>query len=144
MNLPSPMQPLTIGIDHLGLTVRNLEASLTFFIECLGWKQIGGRPAYPAAFITDGHSVLTLWEIKRHAQRIEFDRQTNVGLHHVALRVARAEELDAIYSRVSQWPGVVVEFAPEEMGQGPQRHLMVYEPGGVRLELSARPEPTAD
>lgn len=144
MNEPSQMQPLTAGIDHLGLTVRNLEVTLKFFTECLGWKQTGARPAYPAAFVTDGHSVLTLWEVKQHAQRVEFDRQTNVGLHHLALRVARADELDAIYLRVSQWPGVVVEFAPEQVGPGPKRHTMVYEPGGIRLEFSARPEPVAD
>lgn len=70
---------------------------------------------------------------------MEFNRKTNVGLHHLALRVASAAALDAIFARVSKWPGVVVEFSPENLGEGPKRHTMVYEPGGIRLEFAFDP-----
>ena len=131
--------PLTLGIDHVGLTVRNLNVTRDFFVNALGWTQVGERPAYPAAFVSDGHVMLTLWEVKDLANRVEFDRKANVGLHHLALRVGSQEDLDAIFARVSGWPGVVVEFAPENMGEGPKRHTMVYEPGGIRLEFDFDP-----
>jgi lactoylglutathione lyase len=44
----------TLGIDHVGLTVRSLDLSLAFFVECLGWTQKGGRPEYPAGYVSDG------------------------------------------------------------------------------------------
>jgi len=131
--------PLTLGIDHVGLTVRNLSVTRDFFINVLGWTQVGGRPNYPAAFVSDGHVTLTLWEVTDPENCVEFDRKTNVGLHHLALRVGSKEALDAIFARVSGWPGVVVEFVPQNMGEGPKRHMMVYEPGGIRLEFDFDP-----
>jgi catechol 2,3-dioxygenase-like lactoylglutathione lyase family enzyme len=132
-------EPLTLGIDHIGLTVRDLNRTREFFIHCLGWTQVGERPNYPAAFVSDGHIMLTLWEVTNQNDRVEFDRKTNVGLHHLALRVGSEEALNTIFARVSGWPGVVVEFAPENLGAGPKRHTMVYEPGGIRLEFDFDP-----
>ncbi len=132
-------KPLTLGIDHLGLTVRDLNATRDFFIQCLGWTLAGERPSYPAAFVSDGHLLLTLWQATNPDRRVEFDRKTNVGLHHLALRVGSEEALNEIFARVSGWPGVVAEFAPENLGEGPKRHTMVYEPGGIRLEFDFDP-----
>lgn len=132
-------KPLTQGIDHLGLTVRNLNVTRDFFIECLGWKLVGERPSYPAAFVSDGHIMLTLWQVANPDGLVEFDRKTNVGLHHLALRVESEVALNEIFARVSGWPGVVSEFAPENLGEGPKRHAMVYEPGGIRLEFDFDP-----
>jgi catechol 2,3-dioxygenase-like lactoylglutathione lyase family enzyme len=130
---------LTLGIDHIGLAVKDLKLTRDFFIDCLGWKQVGERPDYPAAFVSDGHAVLTLWEVTNPTHRAEFDRKTNVGLHHLALRVGSEEALNDIFARISTWPGAKVEFAPENLGQGPKRHMMVYEPGGIRLEFDFDP-----
>jgi catechol 2,3-dioxygenase-like lactoylglutathione lyase family enzyme len=132
-------KPLTRGIDHLGLTVRDLNVTRDFFIQCLGWTQVGERPNYPAAFVSDGNIMLTLWQATNPDKRVEFDRKTNIGLHHLGLRVASEEALNEIFARVSAWPGVVVEFAPENLGEGPKRHTMVYEPGGIRLEFDFDP-----
>ena len=128
-------QALTSGIDHVGLAVRDLNLTRDFFVECLQWKQVGEKPDYPAAFVSDGHVMLTLWQVTNQANLVEFDRKTNVGLHHLALRVGSEEALSEIFRRVSQWPGVKVEFAPENLGAGPKRHTMIYEPGGIRLEF---------
>ena len=130
---------LTLGVDHIGLTVRDLNLSRDFFINCLGWIQIGERPNYPAAFVSDGQITLTLWEVKNQNTTVAFDRKTNVGLHHLALRVPTEDALNEIFSRVSRWPGVLVEFARENLGEGPKRHTMVYEPGGIRLEFDFDP-----
>jgi catechol 2,3-dioxygenase-like lactoylglutathione lyase family enzyme len=47
------------GFDHVGLSVRDLAISRKFFCDCLGWRVVGERPDYPAAFVSDGHGVLT-------------------------------------------------------------------------------------
>ena len=112
-------KPLTLGIDHLGLTVRDLKLTRDFFINCLGWTQVGEKPDYPAAFVSDGKVLLTLWEVKNQSSRAEFDRKTNVGLHHLGLRVGSEEALNEIFNQISKWPGVEVEFAPEALGAGP-------------------------
>src|SRR5262245_35313183 len=86
---------LTLGFDHVGLTVADLESSRLFFVDCLGWKVVGERPAYPAVYLSDGRSVLTLWRVENPADHVAFDRRKNVGLHHLALKVADRAALDA-------------------------------------------------
>jgi catechol 2,3-dioxygenase-like lactoylglutathione lyase family enzyme len=132
-------EPLTRGIDHLGLTVPNLDVTRDFFVNCLGWKEVGAKPDYPAVFVSDGHLLLTLWQLKDEANKVEFDRRKNVGLHHLALKAASKEAFTTLFERVSSWPGVKVEFPPEDLGKGPKRHTMVYEPGGVRIEFDLDP-----
>jgi lactoylglutathione lyase len=131
---------LTMGIDHLGLTVSDLEASRRFFVECLGWKVVGARPNYPAVFVSDGHDMLTLWQVDKSAGYVAFDRRKNIGLHHAALKVASLAELESLYARVTQWPGVEGEFAPEPVPSGLRIHCMVREPGGARIEFIYTPQ----
>jgi lactoylglutathione lyase len=130
---------LTMGIDHLGLTVSDIELSRRFFVECLGWKVVGERPSYPAVFVADGHSRLTLWQVDRSESFVAFDRRKNIGLHHVALKVDSLAGLENLYARVAKWPGVEIEFAPELVGSGPRIHCMVREPGGARVEFVFTP-----
>jgi lactoylglutathione lyase len=130
---------LTKGIDHLGLAVSDLEGSTRFFVECLGWKVVGEIASYPAKFVSDGTIRLTLWQVDTSGGYVSFDRRKNVGLHHLALKVADLPTLEALYARVSAWPGVEVEFAPEPAYKGPRTHCMVREPGGVRLEFVYTP-----
>jgi catechol 2,3-dioxygenase-like lactoylglutathione lyase family enzyme len=125
---------LTMGIDHVGLTVKDLETTRAFFVDCLGWKKVGEKPDYPAVFVSDGHVLLTLWQQKDDSGAA-FDRKSNIGLHHLAIRAADETAFNTIFERVSSWPGVKVEFAPELLGKGPKRHMMIYEPGGVRIEF---------
>ena len=129
----------TKGIDHVGLTVKDLDAARAFFVDCLGWKVVGGRPEYPAAYVSDGLGVLTLWRVENPASCVDFDRRTNIGLHHLALRVPDREALDALYTKVAAWPGVVLEFAPQLSGSGPKVHMMLREPGGNRIEFAWDP-----
>jgi catechol 2,3-dioxygenase-like lactoylglutathione lyase family enzyme len=129
----------THGFDHVGLSVRDLASSRKFFCDCLGWDVVGERPDYPAAFVSDGRGVLTLWQVESPDKATAFNRRTNVGLHHLALAVVDRAGLDASYQRVSSWPGVFVEFGPEQSGAGPKIHFMVREPSGVRIEFAFDP-----
>lgn len=131
-------QPATLGIDHLGLTVRNLDVTVNFFVECLGWRLLGRKPDYPAAFVTDDQAVLTLWQVLADPC-VPFDRRMNVGLHHLALRVGTLEKLEALHVRVKSWPNTRIEFAPETSGAGPKTHFIASEPGGLRIEFAFDP-----
>ena len=131
--------PATCGVDHVGLSVRDLESTRRFFCDCLGWRVVGERAEYPAAFVSDGHQIVTLWQVEAPDRAIAFDRRANVGLHHLALAVADRAGLDALYERVASWPGVVVEFAPELSGKGPKLHFIVREPSGIRIEFAFDP-----
>ncbi|GAB2188644.1 VOC family protein [Sessilibacter sp. MAH2] len=123
----------TLAIHHLGLAVKNLPETQAFFIDCLGWEVAGEVPDYPAVFVTNGEAFLTLWQTNEGAT--EFDRRANIGLHHFALRVSTEAALDELFSKVSNHPGVKVEFAPEPLNGWPAKHFMIYEPGGIRMEF---------
>lgn len=126
-------------VDHVGLAVKDLEASTAFFVDGLGYTLRGKDPAYPAAFLSNGRSLITLWEVEDPDAAVGFDRRKNVGLHHLALSVTSFEALDALHERLSKMPGVRIEFAPELSYGGPAKHMMVFEPSGNRIELVHRP-----
>jgi len=132
-------QVMTKGLNHLGLTVKNVQASADFFIDTLGWKKAGGYPDYPAIFVTDGEIFLTLWQTNDAAQTVLFDRKNNVGLHHLALTVTSKEILDELHRRFTLVPDLVIEFAPELNGKGPTIHMMIREPSGNRIEFAYNP-----
>lgn len=135
----SPTVSVTSGVDHIGLTVGDLRASLAFFTNCLGWKLFGEKPDYPAAFVTDGHLKVTLWQVKDQTKYQAFDRRHNVGLHHLALKVLTLDDLYQLHERIRKWPSVTTEFSPEPSGAGPKIHFMINEPGGCRIEFSWDP-----
>ncbi|UPJ71966.1 VOC family protein [Bradyrhizobium sp. 187] len=128
--------PLTIGVDHVGLTVKDLALTRKFFCDCLGWRVVGENPSYPAAFVSDGNAIVTLWQVEDPGTCVPFERHRNVGLHHLALKVVDHKALDALHERVAAWPGNEIEFAPERSGKGPKFHFMIRGPGGLRIEFA--------
>lgn len=130
---------MTAGLNHLGLTVKNLQASTDFFINTLGWKEAGGYPDYPSVFVTDGKLFLTLWQAQDKNRVVAFDRKNNVGLHHLALTVASEATLHELHQRFKLVPNLVIEFAPELNGKGPTIHMMIREPSGNRIEFAYNP-----
>jgi catechol 2,3-dioxygenase-like lactoylglutathione lyase family enzyme len=128
---------LTQGAHHIGLTVPNLSETRSFFVESLGFDQVGEVADYPAAFLSDGTTMITLWQAEDPATAIPFDRKNVIGLHHFAVRVRSAEVLDDLYRSLSETEGVAIEFAPESLGGGATKHMMIAIPGGVRMELIA-------
>jgi catechol 2,3-dioxygenase-like lactoylglutathione lyase family enzyme len=133
------LQSGTYGVDHVGLSVRDLPSTRKFFCEGLGWRVVGERPDYPAVFVSDGHSIITLWQVESPSKAKAFDRRANVGLHHLAIAVVDRASLDALHERLCSWPGVEVEFGPQVSDAGPKVHFMVNEPSGVRIEFAFDP-----
>ena len=129
--------PRTLGAHHVGLTVPDLGAARVFFEQALGFDAVGEVPDYPAVFLHDGSVMITLWQAEEPATATPFDRRRNLGLHHLALRVADAGALAALHAELAARDDVEVEFAPEPLGGGPTGHMMCSIPGGLRLELIA-------
>ena len=129
------MKCKTRGINHLGLSVRNLNQTVAFFVDCLGWEESGRDDSYPRSAVSDGNIRLTLWEVDHTLDVNAFHFRQNVGLHHFALELETEAELNAIAERVQDFPGVSIEFMPELVGQGPRKHMIFNEPGGIRIEF---------
>lgn len=125
--------PMTSGVHHVGLTVSKLEESAQFFTSLLGWKEVRRKEDYPAIFVSDDQIMLTLWATKK-VKIGEFDKNRNVGLHHIALAVANEVTLNQLYEHLKEH-NIEFEFAPELLGPGPAKHMMCFEPSGIRVEF---------
>ena len=134
---PAPAAPEgeTLGLNHIGLAVSDLEASTSFFVDTLGFQRAGGDPDYPSNFVFNGEIFVTLWQVSDPANAIAFDRKKNVGLHHMAITVRDLTTLHDLHRRFLEHPRVTVEFGPEFLGSGPTTHMMIRDPSGLRLEF---------
>ena len=130
--------PITIGGHHIGLTVSDLEASAAFFVDILGWKEIKRDDNYPAIFVSDDNILVTLWKAKG-VKPIAFDKNSNIGLHHVAFMVKTESDLNQVYERLLK-NDVKIEFSPELLREGPAKHMMCFEPSGIRVEFICVPK----
>ena len=129
--------PKTLGAHHIGLTVPDLRAAQTFFVDALGFETIGGVEDYPSLFLSDGTIMLTLWQAEDPATATPFDRRRNIGLHHLALRVESEQALAALADALAARNDTEIEFEPEALGGTGLRHMMCRVPGNIRLELIA-------
>jgi catechol-2,3-dioxygenase len=125
--------PTTKGTHHIGLTVSKLEESASFFTSLLGWQEVRRNEEYPAIFVTDGEVTVTLWAIKEEPIN-PFNKNRNIGLHHVAFHVPNEKDLNDIYKNLLN-NNIKIEFKPEFLRSGPAKHMMCYEPSGIRVEF---------
>lgn len=127
-------EPLTRGLHHLGFTVGDLPAAKAFFTNALGFKLLSENPDYPAAFVSDGVNMITLWAAEAGASA--FDRRKQIGLHHAAFKIENLESLTTLYSQLQDWPGVELEGEISAPSAGSQaRHFLLRMPGGPRIEF---------
>lgn len=128
---------LTKGVHHVGLTVADLEETRAFFVDTLGFSRAGELPEYPAAFVTDGTTMITLWQATDPSGAIPFDRKNVVGLHHLALTLNGDWSLGELRQRLLEAKVVAIELEPELLLEGPAEHMICTIPGGLRIEFVA-------
>jgi len=122
---------LTAGVNHVGLSVTDLDASKDFFADILEFDVLR-YDAGERAYITDGTTMITLWQT---AER-EADVKT-AGMHHLAFQVESVAVLRKIEERMKQ-KNVRLQF--DGIGvrgqEGGNIALFCYEPSGIRIELA--------
>lgn len=128
---------ITQGAHHIGLTVPDIEKTGQFFTGTLGFAQVGEVPDYPAVFLSDGTTMITLWRAADPETAVSFDRRNVIGLHHLAFTVENKDTLESLHQVLQSTDDVVIEFAPEPLGGGPIHHMICAIPGGIRVEFIA-------
>jgi catechol 2,3-dioxygenase-like lactoylglutathione lyase family enzyme len=143
-------------VDHIGLTVTDLERSIEFYtsvLECtvvMRQEKVGG---YLAAIVgyPDAHVLMTHLQPPGGGPRIELFQYLvpesatreleprNVGNAHICFVV---EDLDALYGRLVE-KGISTISPPVEVDTGVNAggaSLYLYDPDGITLELFQRPK----
>jgi catechol 2,3-dioxygenase-like lactoylglutathione lyase family enzyme len=141
---------------HTGLTVRDLDRSLSFYRDTLGMETVfeqekeGGYLAaivgYPGAHVRMAHLAfpgdshrLELFQYLTPASRSEAGEPCDVGITHVCLVV---DDIAALYERL-RTAGVDFYSEPVQVDTGANAGGMgVYlrDPDGITLELFQRPK----
>ena len=145
-----------LAADHTGITVSNLERSLAFWRDVLGFElshsahqkgelaaEITGVPGAEiliAVLKAPGHKI-ELLEYREPRDRKQFQpRPCDVGSTHVALTV---DDLDAILETIAS-SGWKAAGKPQTLTVGPnagKRVIYVRDPDGTTIELM-QPPPT--
>lgn len=126
---------MTLRTGHIGLNVTDLDRSLAFYRDVLGFALIGEgkEEGRRYAFLGDGERlVLTLWQ--QASKVFEGDR---AGLHHLAFeadsidRVREYEQALRTYGVDFAYDGVVAHREGAASGG-----IFFHDPDGTRLEIS--------
>ncbi|MFK4064685.1 VOC family protein [Streptomyces sp. NPDC029674] len=121
---------------HIGLNVTDLERSLAFYRDVIGYGVIGEgkEEGRRFAFLGDGtRPVLTLWQQADTAYSAG-----SAGLHHLAIEVDTIERVREYESALRAYG---VEFAYDGVvphGEGAASGgIFFHDPDGTRLEIFA-------
>jgi lactoylglutathione lyase len=143
------------GVDHIGLTVMDLERSIGFYtsiLECSIVMRQEKKGGYLAAIVgyPDAHVLMTHLQPPGGGPRIELFQYLvpesaarnleprNVGNAHVCFVV---DDLPAVYERLLE-KGISTISPPVEVDTGVNTggsSLYLYDPDGITLELFQRP-----
>jgi catechol 2,3-dioxygenase-like lactoylglutathione lyase family enzyme len=155
-----PALPGLRGVDHVGITVPDIEQATAFFVDVLGCELLYEREppgddvprdrlGVPAGSRIRGVRFLRcanganveLFEFYSPDQREEFPRPSDVGIQHLAVYV---DDLDAAVEQLRRH-GVDLMSGPNplpgpEAGEG-NRFIYARTPWGLTVELISYPAP---
>jgi len=147
-----------LAADHTGITVSNLERSLTFWRDVLGFglshrvhqtgelaAEITGVPGAEISLAVlkapGGHKIELLEYLAPADRKKNVDlRPCDVGSVHVALTV---DDLDAVLEKIAA-SGWKAGRKPQTLRSGPnagKRVIYVRDPDGTTIEFMQPPEP---
>ena len=125
------MTPAILGLSHVGLSVRDRDAAMRFWVEVLGFELIDEQPHY--CFVLDRGTGLAI-TMTDHDQTVSgaFDEHHS-GLDHLAYAVPDVESLLSWEQRLDRLG--VTHSAIVETDAG--HHLNLRAPDNVPIELFA-------
>ncbi|MFC8676914.1 VOC family protein [Streptomyces griseorubiginosus] len=147
---------MTYSVNHVGITVRDLDRSLDFYARILGgervgsWERSGPRidavTGYPGVVVRQafvrlprGATLIELLQYVGGSPEVTDPDHGRAGSVHVAVDV---DGLDALLARLRA-EEVAVLSEPVTAGEGPLegcRLVYVLDPDRVRVELVEPPE----
>jgi methylmalonyl-CoA/ethylmalonyl-CoA epimerase len=132
--------PLAKRIDHVGLVVRNIDESITFYVDVLGLTVSAdvslGDGSARLAYLESGDTTLQLVQPLRQGPLTDFLDAHGEGLHHVCFAVGDVIEALRALPDVEPEDGVYVG------GRGCRVSFVRSRPNGLLLELTEL-EPSA-
>ena len=126
----------TGGVHHFRLTVTNVERTVKFYTEVLGFKKL--MDLDPGAFLSNGSVGLGIGPFPDPARAIKDDRfsENRVGLDHMSFTVTSRKVLeDAV--RLLDTRGVP-HSEVRDLGEAFGIAVLIFrDPDNIQLELSA-------
>lgn len=137
---------MTPRIDHLDITVKHLDREEAFYdalLPLLGfdltWKARGAEPKYEyeAVDYSGPEFTLTLVCPRPAFAGEEICRRKPGAVHHIAFGAESREEVDELYRRVKELPGVTIVSPPQLWAEyAPDYYAFFFkDPDGIKLEI---------
>jgi catechol 2,3-dioxygenase-like lactoylglutathione lyase family enzyme len=124
-----------LSVDHVDLTVGDLERSTAFYAKVLG--ALGFRRIAHESYVAWGnaHMNIGLRACAADERPTGFDRR-RIGFHHLALKARSRADVDRFHAFLVR-EGVTVLDPPAEYPQyGPGYYAVFFaDPDGMKLEL---------
>jgi glyoxylase I family protein len=129
-------------IHHLGLTVRDAEASAAWYVRVLGFERVGGYEApggeRTKVFLRHPGLRARLGLVQHRSGAADGFDETRVGLDHLAFRVAGRAALDTWALRLGE-AGVTASPVADSLSIDGAAVLVFRDPDNIQLELFADP-----
>jgi methylmalonyl-CoA/ethylmalonyl-CoA epimerase len=127
-------QPAIAGIDHIGLVVRDIDASLPYYTDQLGFRLISDESTTASGgarlvYLDTGTVTLQLVSPLGSGPIADALAQRGEGLHHLCMTVDDIDE-----SIASLAPGATVPVALG--GRGRRTAFLPVRPNGLVIELT--------
>ena len=126
------------GINHISLTVNELEISEPWYIEVLGLIQVmkDEEPGHKLVVLMHPATQLMIGLHAHDANEGEAFKETRTGLDHVGFQVESRAALEAWRARFDE---VGVEHSP--ITDAPYGSVLVFrDPDNIQLEMFCWPE----
>lgn len=131
----TPTEPLAVvELGHIVLYVRDLDRSLAFYRDLLGWPAVFTPEQFPAVAFRAGdtHHDLLLIEVGPDAQPIPSGRR--VGMYHFGVKMGDSDdELRRVRDTVRSRPDLATIVGSTD--HGITHSLYVLDPDGNEVEL---------
>lgn len=133
---PFPVEEGRARFFHIGLGVADLDASVAFYRDQLGFKVIryqefGDIASTAFIWTGDGEPIIELMQAKKNREGIP-----EVGLTHIGVFI---DDVDRIYERTSK-AGAKWEAEPAPLGPGAPYAGFMRDPDGTRIEIMENPK----